>query len=77
MLWRTSLIFLFIIIFTNTGLFNEGDGPKNKDGIHKRKRRKLWECIGCEFVAETHEEQRNHICEVKLNILHDVVIPSS
>ena len=51
----------------NTGLFDEGEGPENKGYLHKPKKRKLCECKKCRFVAETHEERENHICEVKLN----------
>ena len=64
MLWRTGLIYLFIIIFTNTGLFDEGEGAENKKYLHKPKKRKLSECEKCGFVAETSEDRENHICAV-------------
>ena len=63
-MWRTGIIYLFIIIFTNTGLFEEGEGPVNKDYLHKAKKRKLCECKDCGFVAQTNEEREKHICVV-------------
>ena len=65
MLWRTGLFYLLIIIFTNTGRFDEVEGPVNKECLHKRKKRKLCECTMCGFVAKNNEEQENHICEVR------------
>ena len=61
MLWRTGLSYLFVIIFTNTRLFDEGEGPVNKDCLHKPKKLKLCECENCGFVAETNEEREKHI----------------
>ena len=66
MLWRTVLIYLFIIIFTNPGLFDEGEGSVNKECLHKPKKRKLCECKKCGFVAKTNEERDNHVCEVNI-----------
>ena len=64
MFWCTGLIYLFVVIFTNTGLFAEGEGPINKECLHNSKKRKLSECKKCAFVAETNEERENHVCKV-------------